>query len=234
MGGTRLSRPIFASIRELREREVLEDAARTIVVDLGYEKPKPGYSACGFDYDEDYLEHLREHDAPSRWDDASVYFWYRLSPEILTPVDLSYRARPFRVSSDDPPPLVGGMVGIRLDPQGNLLDLRAVPRQGEEVSGEPIEFDWSTLFERAGLDFARFEPAPPSSLPPSYADQRSAWEGLHAESAMRIRVEAASYRGRTCRPEGGQASRRARKLDLRTLRGWGQFLTIDIRSVVDG
>ncbi len=182
--------------RELREPEVLEDAARNIVVDLGYEKPKPGYSACGFDYDEDYLQHLREHDGPSRWDDASVYFWYRLSPEILTPVDLSYRAEPFRVSFDDPPPLVGGMVGIRLDPQGNLLHLRAVPRQGEEVSGEPIEFDWSTLFEHAGLDFARFEPAAPSSLPPSYADQERAWEGLHAESAMRIRVEAASYRGR--------------------------------------
>jgi serine/threonine-protein kinase len=177
---------------QMKEPDVLRETARNIAVDLGYEEPKPGRSECGFDYDQDYLQHLREDDAPSRWDDASIYFWYRQSPEVLLPI----RGLAVTVTLHDPPPLLDGMVSIRLDPRGRLLDLQALPCREEEASGEPTEVDWSKLFEHAGLDFARFDPADPTGPPPPYADQRSAWEGLHVDSDTQIRVEAASYRGR--------------------------------------
>jgi serine/threonine-protein kinase len=181
--------------RELESPEVLEKRVRNIAEDLGYEKPEPGLSACGFEYNQDYLWHLKEDDSPTRWDLAAIYYWHRRSPEVLAPADLSVEAHPFRVSLDDPPQLLGGMMSFRLDPQGRLLDLRAVPRREEEASGKPNEVDWPVLFDHAELDFAQFSPAVPIRLPPSYADQRIAWKGLHAESGTPIRVEAASYRG---------------------------------------
>ena len=87
--------------------------ARRIVADLDYEQPKPGHSASGFRYDQDYLRYVRKHNTSLRWDCASIYFWYRQSPEILSPIRQSSLSADF----NDPPQSLDGMVNIRLDPK---------------------------------------------------------------------------------------------------------------------
>jgi serine/threonine-protein kinase len=72
--------------REFKKPDILEETARTIAADLGYEQPKLGHSACGIYYKKAYLDHLQERDAPARWDCASIYFWYRQSPRVISPV----------------------------------------------------------------------------------------------------------------------------------------------------
>ena len=46
------------------------------------------------------------------------------------------------------------MLGIKLDVQGHLLYLRAVPPQVDPGSPKPGEPDWNLLFAEAGLDKA--------------------------------------------------------------------------------
>ncbi len=180
--------------QEMKKPEVLEEQAQAIITSLGYDKPGRGHSAYGFEYNREYLWHLREFDSPTRWDPAAIYFWYRQSPELLYPFDLDPFGRfPFPVTLDDPPQSVYGMIGVRLDPQGRLLQLRAVPPQAGPPPGEPEGTDWPKLFELAGLDLAEFTPTDPQWLPPVYADHRAAWEGRHPDSDSPIRVEAASY-----------------------------------------
>src|SRR5215471_19251485 len=51
-------------------------------------------------------------------------------------------------------------------------------------------------FQAAGLDMYAFSQATPTWTPRSFADTRSAWEGpLDNGSDLRVRVEAAGYRG---------------------------------------
>ena len=181
--------------------EVLRERGGEIVRRLGY-TDAPADDAHGFSLHTEYLRHVRENDAsPDRWDGlkggrpSAVSFWYRQSPQHLIPQrGASYQ----RVSPDDPPPLVSGMASVLLDTQGGLLRFEAVPPQVEEGQATAAEPDWRVLFADAGLDPASFTPAEPKWVPPVNSDVRRAWEGAYTESPETpIRVEAASFRGRT-------------------------------------
>jgi hypothetical protein len=53
------------------------------------------------------------------------------------------------------------------------------------------------LFDAAGLEFGKFQPAAALWVPNVYADDRMAWEGpLPGKPEVRLRVEAAAYHGR--------------------------------------
>ena len=98
----------------------------------------------------------------------------------------------------DPPMTVSNMVALVLDTQGRLTQFTAaVPPQVDEVETKAT-VEWTRLFDAAGLEFEKFQPAATLLWVPNvYADDRMAWEGpLPGKPEVRLRVEAAGYHGR--------------------------------------
>jgi serine/threonine-protein kinase len=177
---------------------VLEDRARDLLRRIGYSEA-PRDTARGLFVDGDYVRDVVRRDrSPRRWETFSagppvLQFWYRQSPrELASPQLLG------RVHWTAPPQLHSGMAGVRMDMRGRLVELYSIPPQLDAAS--PVaapEPDWRSLFAEAGLDLARFQAAAPQWTPISYGDSRRAWEGTHPERGeLRLRVEAAAYRGR--------------------------------------
>ena len=173
--------------------EALAHDARNMLRSFGY-SDKPVDSGYGLTYAEDYRDYLKKHpeEAAAQWkhpaagDVPLIRFWYRESRFSMVPqsgfnVQLSY---------NDPPPEQDGMLRIRLDPDGKLLQLEAVAPQLESASGAGGPFDFGKLFQAAGLDQSQFQSAAPEWTPLNGWDQRSAWV------RGRLRVEAAAWRGR--------------------------------------
>jgi serine/threonine-protein kinase len=121
---------------------------------------------------------------------AVIKFWYRQSPRALRRNVANVTLAP--VLRSNPGPNRAGMVNVRLDPLGRLVDLTAIPgpRSGAgQPAAEPP--DWSTLFDEAGLDFDAFTETTPQWTPPAYCDRRAAWE-WQAGPELQVRVEAGS------------------------------------------
>ena len=172
--------------------EALALQARTLLQNLGYTS-RPGDRYWGYVYDNEYRNYLRQHtvEAAARWKNPAsgepplVTFWYRESPLPL----LAERQFNLQPGFDDPPFEIPQMLRLRLSPDGKLRQLEAIPQQVEPPAPEG-SFDWSRLFQAAGLDMGRFQTAEPQWLPPASWDQRAAW------TANPLRVEAAAWRGR--------------------------------------
>ncbi len=178
--------------------EILAQKAGEMIQSFGYSAP-PADRAYEFTYDAAYQNYAENQGKPAAYRDQLakgqpplIYFWYRQSPHALVVNS------PFGdVSPKDPPPIVSGMIGLSLDPQGRLLKLDAVPPQIEEKSSAPAPFDWKALFTAAGLDLTRFTPAEPKWISPAPFDARAAWTGSYASAPeIAMRIEAASWRGK--------------------------------------
>jgi serine/threonine-protein kinase len=177
--------------------EVLQERARTIVAKLGYTDSFLD-SSFGWGSNWEYLRYAETknpsslaHLATSR--PASIYFWYRQSPEYLIPTTrLAMRA-----SESDPRENVPGMTSVLLDPKGRLIEFHAVPPQFDEGTAGAAAPNWSVLFEEAGFNQADFTPQPPKWLPPVNSNSRAAWEGTLGNGLqMPIRIESAAYDGK--------------------------------------
>jgi len=104
---------------------------------------------------------------------------------------------PTGVSADDPATVVSGMIGLKLDPQGRLLQLDAVPPQAEEQLSPPVSVDWKALFTAAGLDINRFTSTEPQWISLAPFDARAAWTGSYTGAPeIPVRIEAASWHGK--------------------------------------
>lgn len=181
--------------------DVLEKVARDIIKQLGYDT-LPKDRAYGFQYDTDYLWSLRtEGGASSRGQTAKrgrppgMHFWYRQSPDYLVPV-----ARyTWMVSADDPPPTLPGMVGVRLNPKGDLIEFYAVPPKRSRPTQDPEDVGWERLFESAGLDLGQFvqqKGEEPRGSPAALGDRPVTWKGTHPKGDNEVNVETASYHGK--------------------------------------
>jgi hypothetical protein len=113
--------------------EVLRERAREIINKAGYSSPATDYMD---DLEDDGapLEYIARTDPrPERWQDlkdgqpAPIYYWYRQSPGYLGEFDY------FRSRWTNPPPIMSGMAGVKLDTRGRLLSLYAVPLQIDPV-----------------------------------------------------------------------------------------------------
>jgi Protein kinase domain len=174
--------------------------AHRIAQQLGYRTP-PADRAWSLDYDHSYLSYLdSHHQRDPDWTKivnerpSPVLFWYRESPRALEPERFS---DPGQVSLGDPPPRISGMVSMLLDPAGRLMYFAAVPPELDESAPESKPLDPAPLFNAAGLDFSRFQPAQPEWNPEGNTDSRAAWTGnFPGRPEIPIRVEAASWRGR--------------------------------------
>jgi serine/threonine-protein kinase len=177
--------------------DVLIDRAERMMASLGY-PGEPGGQASGFMTAGDYTGWLwRTRRGPKRWDSISignpsaVLFWYRTSPREMVPVV------PPRVRPGDPPMIQTDMRQLTLDVRGRLREFRSVPPQVDATEGAPVAPRWNDLFEAAGLTMSAFSSIAPTWVPRDYADTRAAWEGpLPEQPDLRVRVEAAGYRGK--------------------------------------
>jgi serine/threonine-protein kinase len=179
--------------------DALTRDARAHLRDLGY-TAKPGDSAWGLLYAEDYQQYAIKHpkEAAARWGNPSagqppiVQFWYRESPQHMSAMS-QFNAV---VDYDDPPFERSGMLRLETDPDGKLIRFEAVPPQVENPAPPAPPFDWNKLFQAAGLDLARFQTAEPTWTPLANWDTRAAWTGSDAATGAKLRIEAAAWRGR--------------------------------------
>jgi serine/threonine-protein kinase len=179
--------------------EALTRDARTIIKGFGY-TARPGDTAWSLEYAGDYRNYLKNHpqEAAARWKNPAagqpplVAFWYRESPRPMSAMWQLNSA----VSYEDPPFEMSGMVRLRTDPDGKLQEFEAVPPQVEAAAPPSAVFDWTRLFQAAGLDQSRFQPADPQWTPLANWDTRAAWTGAVQPTGAKLRVEAAAWRGR--------------------------------------
>ena len=179
--------------------EALARDARHMLAGFGY-TARPADTAWGMDHNQAYLEYLATHRdvAVARWRNpatgqpAIIMFWYRESPKSMV-ADLGMSSV---ISFANPPADVSGMASVITDSEGRLMRLEVVPPQKEAPAPAPPPFDWSLLFRAAGLDQNQFQTAEPEWTPLANWDARVAWTGIDTATGMKLRVEAAAWRGR--------------------------------------
>jgi serine/threonine-protein kinase len=180
--------------------EALAAKASDLINQFGYTTP-PVDTALLFDYDDDYLKYIADHDqSANRWEQlksgypSAIYFWYRTSPRYLeTDMVLSGNY----VTPVDPARNISGMTYIVLDPSGRLLEFEAVPPQRDQTKAVGTIPDWTVLFKAAGLEITQFKTADPEWTSPNWGDARMAWVGVGpGRPGVPLRVEAAANRGK--------------------------------------
>jgi len=179
--------------------EVLADRAQELTTRLGYSAASDRVFWIGSE--PEYVEYAIHSPSGKDWKPASrqawpspVAFWYRQSPEWLIPGPGDLTGPP-HVTQWDPPYETSGMVTLKLDTQGRLLFLRAVPPQ-VDTGGPRLEPDWNLLFAEAGLDKTRFTPASSKWTPPEVFDSQADWEGRRADQPdLPLHVTATAYHG---------------------------------------
>ncbi len=177
---------------------VLADKAEQIIAMLRH-APSGQEHWQGFAIDRGYLQYAADaEDRHRTWEDLpsgrppAVCYWYRAGSDQLALPALMGEPSPMRVFPTDP-----GMVMVRLDGRGRLLQYVVMPDRSGFSDAPSGPVDWSVLFELAGLPISKFKPIPPPCRPPMYADSLAAWQGTYAENPeMPIRVEGASLGGR--------------------------------------
>jgi protein kinase-like protein len=177
---------------------VLADRAAQILADFGYGEP-PADTDQSFITPPDFQRWLAETDSSTnRWSaqriqsGPAMVFWYRTSPRDLEPDSPSPQ-----VSPTDPAMAVTGQSLVIVDTRGRLVEFRRVPPQQDANAGEASTPDWEPMFRATGLARSAFATVPPDWTPKDFADTRVAWEGPSPDAPnVRLRIEAAAYRGR--------------------------------------
>ena len=192
--------------------EVLTQKAREIIARLGYEG-RHADSAFGLMIDGDFQDTVEKNDKPHpNWDavlasrPSLLQYWYRQSPDGMMANDFGDNLlTPGVVTESDPPTVLSGMINLELDPRGRLTYFQAIPSQKlqtPKVASSPsipstaTPFDWNILFNAAGLDLAKFQPAQPAWNSLAAFDTRMAWTGVWPGTTRPLRVEAAALQGK--------------------------------------
>ena len=177
--------------------DVLEDRARQIISTAGSSGAVADWARGAALNSEYFGWAARQNDTASRWAALSsgnipvLRFWYRTSPQPLTPSTTSWSPL-----ISDPPLALSGMVTVIVDDRGRLLEFVTMPPQLDTTSDAGRAADWAPMFSAAGLDIAKFAQVPPQWTPRIYGDERRAWEGtLPGDPSLKLRVEGASYHG---------------------------------------
>jgi serine/threonine protein kinase len=185
--------PMEKSAQGLRER------AGEIARKFGYDRVVD--DSYGFNPNEEYIKYVVDNDrSPTRWSrmktghPAGLVFWYRQSPRYIEPFNRE------AVTPFDPPQNVAGMAGMSLDTRGRMLNFYGVPPQvidTPQSEATKAPFDWSKLFNEAGLDISTFKQVEPKWVPTHPSDTQAAWEGFYPEQPdSPLRIEAAAFRGK--------------------------------------
>ena len=196
--------------------QVLTVKAREHLQAIGWSSPSesahsgPAYlgparsEAVGFAVDHGHLRQINRHmSSRAQWDQrlaagrpAVIDFWFRSAQTPLMARNVKGQVR-----WDDPPVNEPGMIQMRLDPEGRLRELIAVPMGAgidpavDATPPPPADQDsgpWPQLLAAAGLDMAQTRRVRPARLPTRFADQRAAFVGTYPGTTIPIRIEMAA------------------------------------------
>jgi serine/threonine-protein kinase len=191
---------LFQRLKPSKSPDALAEQARTFIKQFGYLE-EPADSEVALQPDSGFVDFQNGQDTRAfsiPWDNLSslspVFFLYRQSPRPLEHSSLWLHV--FSVGTD-PPVLFSGEVVVKLDTEGRLRSLRAIPPAIVTFAPQTNSSDWAMLFSAAGLDIGAWRPTDPRWNPESYADTKAAWEGsLPDVPNVPIRIEAAAYQGK--------------------------------------
>jgi serine/threonine-protein kinase len=193
--GGRLS--FNAAAAPLKPPAVMVERAREVLRSAGFPASFRD-SGWGLEQNRAYLNRPiadRARDGFERQVAHAQYVWYRESSVLL---ERAFFVLPYLLPTlwDFDPPMgyYTGDVMVRLDREGRLRDLVAVPPQ--RATSPPRQTDWTVLFVAAGLDMSEWRPDEPEWTPRHYGDERVAWIPTVAQEDDLLRVEAASFHGR--------------------------------------
>jgi serine/threonine-protein kinase len=175
--------------------DALSFKAQELLADLGYTETPAAVAGAWICCDESAREAIEQSSASERdamlasHRPAVIQYVYRQHQAGFTPGPVLY---------DSPPNSEPGMIRLRLDATGRLLELEVEPWAEDPESTSGVAPDrLARLFDAAGLDRSRFSATPPERLPPMMADSRMAWRGTYGDGSDEpIRVEAAFWQGR--------------------------------------
>ncbi|MEO8372982.1 MAG: serine/threonine-protein kinase [Candidatus Solibacter sp.] len=179
--------------------DALTRDARSHIRNFGY-TAKAADVAWGLDYPSGYQKFITTHpkEAAERWRKPAVGYpplvqlWYRESPMPMSAEHQFNTAAAY----DDPPLERSGMVRLMTDSDGKLTEFEAVPPQVEKPAAPGPPFDWGKLFQAAGLDKSQFQETEAQWTPLANWDARAAWTGTDVHTGAKLRLEAATWRGR--------------------------------------
>jgi serine/threonine-protein kinase len=176
--------------------QALAAKAREVASAFGYPR-RPADFHLSLDGRAGYVNYLNHLPEPRKWSE-----WLA----VEAPLGVDYRESPVpivaepagQVSNNNPPMVVQGMVRVRLDGYGRLLEFGAVPYELTAPVKEPVQPQ--AVFRAAGLDFAQFTETTPVEVPTTPADQLRAWKGPHPVlPKTELVVEVGTWRGRVTR-----------------------------------
>ena len=189
--------------------EVLTQKSHEIISHLGY-PARPTDTAHGLDIDNDFQDSVEKNDKPRPdWNavlaarPSMLQYWYRQSPDDMVASDFRDNLlTPGIITEHDPPTVLSGMINLELDPQGRLTYFPGNPRS--EAFGNkarprqlsPQRLTGRSLFDAAGLDPSKLQPAQPAWNSLAAFDSRAAWTGVWPGTTRPLRVEAASFQGK--------------------------------------
>ena len=198
----RLASPLKEASFELKPA-VLEHQAQDVCKELlGIDPATVRDSSYGYWYNPDRIPASASLEQGT--EDQNLEFWYRQSPNYLSPNHpFLYARQPRQVTLVDPAPITTGMAGVRLNGNGQLREISvvpslAMPNEGSKVENVTEEI-WTKAFQWAGFRYEEFEQVSSQWAPPWNADTYYAWQRKSSsDEAEELRIEAASFQGRVC------------------------------------
>jgi Protein kinase domain len=181
--------------------DFLAERARQLIAKAGY-SDAPQDSAFGYSYYGDLLRYIQNNYKTSdRWNRLAAYnpvvFEYRQSPRPLERTGFLFGDYGSSLTATLIPLQYSGDVLMRLDGEGRLRTLDAIPPQVVSSAGPAPTTDWAAFFSEAGFDLSKWTPVEHQWNPPYYADTAAAWQGsLPYAPEIPVRIEAAAYRGK--------------------------------------
>ena len=129
----------FHQIPITKSSDALRDRAQELIERFGYTRP-PGDRVDGWQTTTEYLDAVERTDqSRDRWKALAtgrppvLFYWYRTGPASLVPIGTG--AAP---SLADPPGTTADMHTVILDPQGRLLQFRAILRSPNRHHQRPL------------------------------------------------------------------------------------------------
>ncbi len=178
--------------------EVLAERAKTVIANLGFDEP-PADTHFRIYPNSSYLRFAKDQKNPREsWEKIRkgqpfhYYFFYRQSPEPLVPM-----GDDSEINLSNPPLIKPGMINVRLDVTGRLIEMTAVPQLEVQPQGQEKKLDWKKVFDEAGLDIEKFTETETKWNSRYFSNENIQWAGALADfPEIPVRINGSALNGK--------------------------------------